>query len=272
MDNTITVNFRGLCTQMINDNTWTDGAPRPLGLRSEGREVAIRVFLANSELIERKIENPRYHPPRHHPAIRFETAMVSDDVRRYFPDIHPVEGAEEWWEARLPRIALEFRGVANSPAVIEESFKKLPSVHELTPDTHAKPKPRPKALDGFPSHAHVYVDLLTGFRIGTIDESEDVRATLTFDAPPELILKPHNIYIPGLSIPLSFGTIEIRNFPTVCGGYDYLLHYFATTTGLDGIPPMWPATGPGVCVPKQQARDEGKPPSPDVYCSSSGYP
>lgn len=270
MDNTITINFRGICTQMIANNTWVSDAPK-LDLRSEGRPVAIRVFLADSELISSEID-PEYQPPHHWPVIRFETTMVSNEVRRWFPNLQSV--GDRWCEAPLPRAALEFGGVIENPGVIEPSFEDLPSVYRKTPDSHPRPKPRPGVLNGFPRHAHAYVDLLTGFRIGRIDETDEVTATLTFDRHPELILKPHNIRVPGLSIPLNFGTIEIRNLPdpgTICSPYDYLLHYFATTANLKGKPPLW-KDPPGHCLLKQEAREEDGPPISDVYCSSSGYP
>ncbi len=156
--------------------------------------------------------------------------------------------------------------------MIEDSFTKLPSVYSLTPPSHGKPEARAHALYGFGEHANVYVDLLTGFRIGRIGDTDEVAATLTFDTAPELVIRPNNTFMPGPAVPLKSGTIEIRNLPDpmFCSEFDYLLHYFATMMSLRGKPPLWKE--PGGCLPKQQARAKGDPPSPDVYCSSSGYP
>jgi len=157
METTITINFRGLCTQMIADNDWTPGA-FPLDLRADGRKVAIRVFLANSALIASQID-PSVNVPHHHPGIRFEDAMMSDEIRRAFRTSARSRSRGEVVQASLGRTGIELDGAARTDAVIEPSFKKLPSVLTLTPSHPSGLVTRPEALDGFANHAHVYFDL-----------------------------------------------------------------------------------------------------------------
>lgn len=255
MPETMTINFLGLCTQMVADATSWVGPDAPkLPIRSEAREVPLRVFLANCDLIDEIAEERR--PPRHFPTIRIQDASMTDEAKQ-IPGIRQVK---DWWEAPLPRVTLELDGVAKRNGVFTDSFKSLHSVWKLTPPKYGKLVSRDEALNGFPKHAHVYFDLFSGFTVAGIGKDFDVEATMDLVSEPKLIWTSKGDTPDRRVIPLKPGIIEITNKPappTICSSNDYLLHYFVTTLKLDVDPPTWPD-------PPQ--------PSPDVYCSSSGYP
>jgi len=259
----VTVRFRGLCTHLIANNTWVRGAPPLNILTGDKRRVAIRTFIANSALIGSEIDNSK-DVPVHHPAIWFKNP--TDEAHHFFA-LKPCNDSD-WWTAPLPRVVLEFDGVSPQPANINQSFTRLPSVWSLTPQMY-NPMPRLDALNGFPPHAHAYFDFVSGFSIDRIAEDEVV-VTPTFISNPGLIVRAGNTANPGPSIPVN-GPIEIWNKPDppCCSKHDYLLHYFPTTIDLKTHPPEWPV---GQIPASTSSCSPVKVVSPEVYCSSSGYP
>jgi hypothetical protein len=229
--------------------------------------VAIRTFIANSTSASTLVD-PRRCVPKHNAKIKFK--RPSDDAINYFK-----MKSDGPWEAPLERVALEFSGVVDTPGVIKQSFTRLPSVWALTPNSHwHEPLPYEDVLLGhYPPQANVYVDFRTGFSIDRVRSKEkltiedEVEVTLSFPAQLWLIVKRMDGPSPGPAISLNQAEIEISNTPDpntapICSPNDYLLHYFVTTMDLRNNPPQWPFD-----------RDENnRIVSPEVYCSSSGYP
>lgn len=269
---TIDVCFKGLCTHLISNNTWTRGA-RPLRIRTrEGRAVPIRTFIANSEpdFIKTLIDLKRCIP-KHVAKIEFNTKP--DDAIQHVLNLK--EYKKDRWQGDLKRVVLGFQGDPCKPGVIKQSFTRLPSVFSLTPDLRwHDPHPHPDVMLGnYPPNANVYVDFLSGFsiaRVPDIDPKTDDAVQVTLTTPEDPLFMSYqemseNAIPMMISLPDDLA-ITISNLPEDktdrCTANDYLLHYLATTLDLRNDPPMWPL----------DTDESGRTISPEVYCSSSGYP
>jgi hypothetical protein len=234
--------------------------------------VPIRTFIANSEpdFIKTLIDLKRCIP-KHVAKIEFNTKP--DDAIQHVLNLK--EYKKDRWQGDLKRVVLGFQGDPCKPGVIKQSFTRLPSVFSLTPDLRwHDPHPHPDVMLGnYPPNANVYVDFLSGFsiaRVPDIDPKTDDAVQVTLTTPEDPLFMSYqemseNAIPMMISLPDDLA-ITISNLPEDktdrCTANDYLLHYLATTLDLRNDPPMWPL----------DTDESGRTISPEVYCSSSGYP
>ena len=272
----LTVKFLGICTHLAATHAHPVAPPIPLKAGGD-KDVLHRVFIPNSDLISTHLDPKRCVPP-HIPKLTVPTKMAGD-----LAQVLTVRG--DVCELLLKDIAIGFENVVTTgPTNYWEQLKKgdIPSIWDKS--EHVHPLVRRLAREDWTTHAAAYVDFTTGAKFDVVQKTKDVTVTLGFlDKNAVIVFRPRNgkeVTKYTLALPDVPPNVEltISNLPLAfCGDSDYLLHYLATTTAVCEDAPTWPKP-PGytaevkATVMQRTAAESDTGPSPEVYCSSSGYP
>jgi len=264
----VSINFRGICTQL----TRTDKVKGmlPIEILSGDAFAQHRVFLANSALIG-EIDPDRNVVP-HVPKLRIAAKDVTDDLK----DILKYDCKTDQYERVLSNDAIVFEGLdptKGKRSHYDSLNPALPSLREKSLEKGFLPVLRPSALRGWTPYASAYIDFIgaSGALSFSVDANSDVLAMLYFSEAPKLILRHRN---EGKGVAYSLRDnchLEISNLPDGedCGDSDYLLHYFATTLDMRYKAPEW---DPRVKQEQKISQSRSGGPMSEVYCSSSTYP
>jgi hypothetical protein len=250
----VRVDFKGICTHLTKWHR-VAGAPKFDFLRSDldtsEVEIQHRVFLANSALINSRIDPDRCVVP-HVPKLRI-----------FSPSTTTVP-----YELILDNVVITFENLSPSedPGNGYSKLSDLPHMWELTKGPGVVLRHSVLETTGWTHYASAYVDFPSGMVDFSVDTSKNSSAKLTFgdnpDKPPTLVIRPCNSAKNAMKTELAAGTlIEISNLPSsaVCSPSDYLLNFFATPLDISQSAPIWdPPTNPW--------------PGNEVYCTSTGYP
>jgi hypothetical protein len=237
----ITITFKGICTHLVA--THEHGHAPLFDLRAGKKRIQHRIVLANSDLIDSRIDPDRC-VVRHIPKIRIGNL-----------------------EEELRDVAIGFDGVdhAKGHAGHHQTLGTLPHIWEKT---GSPIRLRRAVLQGWTHYASAYIDFTGGVAFEV--KGDDTIATLHVENDPRIVFRPCNTDKNVRVVTLKDNRIEISNLPErrSCSVSDYLLHYFVTTLDISNAAPVW-EIDPKI-IDAIEIKEEGR--AAEVFCSSSTYP
>jgi len=256
----ITIQFRGLCTHLVN-GTRHPNAPPNLDLHPiVGRQPQYRVYVPFWDAFPDRVKQ---EVPQHFPRLRYLDGDLEPSK------LWQIERNGHYQEVALTGVAIWFSGVQEGPTTPPaQALHGIPSI--WTNAGKDKPELDPHVANDLDNKkVAAYVDFFGGQSLVIDDGNKKFpnRVKATFQVPngqvPLLMWKGRDDVQTWAAIRLG-ATIQISNSarpPEPCCRRDYLLHYGVTQLNLDdkNAWPKWPDNP-----------DRGSPDT--AYCSSGTYP